>query len=258
MLPLVLLSACETMNKYVIPPDWQSMDAFKASLKSKKVDTKPVFITDFRLEPSLKLLTESEIKKGKVSISNDAKLEITYKESYEYYYKQWSSNQYTPGYERYKRTTTPSIKQNPDELELNLLVKNDLQHSINSNDFSVALFINGEKRDIEIMNPTKIIPNTSETLIFKGPKYLELNPGDKISLRLFDVTTETNLAGAPSKKESFTWDMIYSTEKSTLEKPLYSFKVDLHLGQSTVLFILVNSTFSFHSSPQSKQLCFCL
>ena len=31
---ITLLAACETMNKYVIPPDWQSMDAFKKSLSN--------------------------------------------------------------------------------------------------------------------------------------------------------------------------------------------------------------------------------
>lgn len=218
---VMLLTACET----VVPPDWRSWDAFKSSIgRTSLPKEESILVSDSILEPSFSLLTERKVKKGKVSIFNDARLDVSYKVSYKYHYIQYSSSQYTPGYERYLRTTTPEVKLEPGFLEIKLIITNNLQHSINSADFSVVLSINGNRVQARILNPKNIIPSTSESLVIRGPNYSELKSKDKVSLRLYDVTTGTNQAGAPSRKDTFTWDMVYKSTKKKFDKPLYAKK----------------------------------
>lgn len=218
---VILLSACET----VVPPDWRSWDAFKSSIgRTSLPKEESILVTGSILEPSFSLLTESKVIKGKVSIFNDTKLDISHKVSYKYHYIQYSSSQYTPDYERYLRTTTPEVKLEPEFLEIKLAITNNLHHSINSADFSVVLLINGNRVQAKILNPKNIIPSTSESLVIRGPNYSELKTNDKVSLQLYDVTTETNQAGVPLRKDTFAWDMVYNSTKKKLGTPLYEKK----------------------------------
>ncbi len=217
----MLITACET----ILPPDWRSLDAFESSIgRTSLPKEESILVSDTIQKPSFSLSTKSKIRKGKVSIFNDTKLDVSHKVSYKYHYIQYGSSQYTPGYERYLRTATPEVKLDPEFLEIKLIITNNLQHSINSAGFSAVLSVNGNRVQAEILNSKNIIPSTSESIVIRGPNYSQLKPDDKVSLRLYDVTTGTNQAGVPLRKDKFAWDMVYKPINGKLGKPLYTKK----------------------------------
>ena len=102
-------------------------------------------MADSQVISSLTYLTKKSIKKGNIIISNITEVTNTSEINYKYFYVERKSTLITPGYEQFHRTTVPLLNQHSGDLIFELTVKNNLNHSINSGDFSPVLTVNGKR-----------------------------------------------------------------------------------------------------------------
>jgi len=223
---ILTLTGCETM-KNVVPPAFQSLDGFKKSLDDFSKSGKggevapPELIADSYNSPKISFRTKNRQSEGGIAITIEnittSAPDITYK----YRYEQRYNMALTPEYEQYHRTTIPTLD-NDNSLELKMTFVSELNHTVNTKTITPSLIVNGSIVDAKMSESTRIVPGVPTQVILKGPKLNALNSNDKITLKLFDVVTQTNPDGTASAKSKFEWNAVYTEKQIKLEKPLYT------------------------------------
>ncbi|MFX1514251.1 MAG: hypothetical protein ACFFCQ_16880 [Promethearchaeota archaeon] len=117
----------------------------------------------------------------------------------------------------YKVRETPYFEVEPSALAFNIRIYNHLDHVIRLEGAVVAFRIDGRMVNIDRANYQEflagiIIPRGEDEYPIYGPMIESLPSSCNIALLLYDVVTQTDDAGNPTKKSNFEWVFTYKEE----------------------------------------------
>ncbi|MFK7826458.1 MAG: hypothetical protein AB8G05_20090 [Oligoflexales bacterium] len=125
-------------------------------------------------------------------------------------YAKYGLNMLTSGKKEYKVIATPAYTPKPDTLGFRLKITNQMPHILRLDGAVVAFrsdhsAIATDSEKFSAFKKAIILPGEEKSIDLHGPELEKIRDGDNITLALYDVISQTNSAGSPTKKSSFKW-----------------------------------------------------